>query len=96
MLRGLWPEQSGDLLHTLVSGASVSSLLPGDLRVQLADALHTSSPASASLVEDQRTNLTKVPADGLPGWQIIDVQNSAPPHPRRPTSPSRLTVVPRY
>ena len=61
----------------------MSSPPPGDLRVQLAAALRDSSPANASLVEDQRTNLTKVPADWLPGWQIIDVQNSAPPHPRR-------------
>ena len=65
------------------SGTSVSSPPPGDLRAQLAAALRDRSPANASLVENQRTSLTRVSADWLPGWQIIDAQNSAPPHPRR-------------
>jgi hypothetical protein len=56
---------------------------PDSLRNRLATALRTTSPANASLVEKPQTTLAPVTAEWLRDWQIIDVQNSAPPHPRR-------------
>jgi hypothetical protein len=75
------PETSSTPMAT--AAPTVSKPPPGDLRAQLAAALRATSPANASLVENQRTSLTRVPADWLPGWQIIDAENSSPPHPRR-------------
>jgi hypothetical protein len=63
-------------------GPSVSSS-PNGLRDRLASALQGSSPARARLVQNQQTTLTPVPADWLPGWQILDVVNNTPPHPQR-------------
>lgn len=54
-----------------------------DTRGRLAAGLQSSSPANARLVSDAKTTLTPVEAAWLPGWQIFDVQNQTPPHPRR-------------
>ena len=54
-----------------------------DVRGRLAAGLRDTSPATASLVENAKTTLTPVPATWLPGWQILDVVNLTPPHPRR-------------
>ena len=54
-----------------------------DARGRLADGLEGSSPVPARLVSDPKTTLTPVEASWLPGWQIFDVQNQTPPHPRR-------------
>ena len=54
-----------------------------DARGRLADGLEGSSPVNARLVSDPKTTLTPVEASWLPGWQIYDVQNQTPPHPRR-------------
>jgi hypothetical protein len=75
------PETSSTPIAT--AAPTVSNPPPSDLRAQLAAALRATSPANASLVDNQRTSLTRVPADWLPGWQIIDAENSSPPHPRR-------------
>lgn len=64
------------------TGPSVTSS-PSDVRGRLASALQGSSPAYAKLVENTQTALTPVEADWLPGWQILDVVNQAPPHPQR-------------
>ncbi|HEY5786036.1 MAG TPA: hypothetical protein VIT65_14795 [Microlunatus sp.] len=65
-------------------GSSVSSTPDaGDVRGRLAAGLRDTSPANASLVENAKTTLTPVPATWLPGWQILDVVNLTPPHPRR-------------
>lgn len=64
------------------AGPSVTSS-PGSLRDRLVAALQTTSPTNAKLVENPQSKLTPVEADWLPGWQIIDVVSSAPPHPRR-------------
>jgi hypothetical protein len=63
-------------------GPGVSSS-PSSLRDRLASALQATSPARAKLVENPQTTLTPVTADWLQGWQILDVLNSTPPHPRR-------------
>jgi hypothetical protein len=55
----------------------------GDVRGRLAAGLRDSSPANASLVENPKSSVTPVPATWLPGWQILDVVNLTPPHPRR-------------
>ena len=66
------------------AGPSVSSSPgTGSLRERLAAALRATSPARATLVENPQTSLTPVAADWLPGWQILDVLNETPPHPRR-------------
>jgi hypothetical protein len=54
-----------------------------DLRGRLAAALRGTSPAYARLVENPQTTLTPVAAAWLPGWQILDVVDPTPPHPRR-------------
>lgn len=54
-----------------------------DLRARLAAALRDNSPTQAALVEDGRTALTPTAVDWLPGWRIVDVISSTPPHPRR-------------
>jgi hypothetical protein len=54
-----------------------------DTRGRLATGLQGSSPANARLVSDAKTTLTPVEAPWLTGWQILDVQNQTPPHPRR-------------
>ena len=65
-------------------GSSVtSSPDASDTRGRLAAGLQGSSPANARLVSDAKTTLTPVEAAWLPGWQIFDVQNQTPPHPRR-------------
>ena len=56
---------------------------PSSLRDRLASALQATSPTRAKLVTDPQTTLTPVAADWLPGWQILDVLNKTPPHPRR-------------
>jgi hypothetical protein len=56
---------------------------PSSLRDRLALALLATSPSKAELVEDPETTLTPVAADWLQGWQILDVLNETPPHPRR-------------
>lgn len=64
---------------TSVTGSPDAS----DTRGRLAAGLQGSSPANARLVSDAKTTLTPVEASWLPGWQIFDVQNQTPPHPRR-------------
>lgn len=65
-------------------GSSVtSSPDASDTRGRLATGLQGSSPANARLVSDAKTTLTPVEASWLTGWQIFDVQNQTPPHPRR-------------
>lgn len=67
---------------TTTTGPSVTSS-PTDVRGRLVSALQGTSPAYARLVENPQTTLTPVPADWLSGWQILDVLNETPPHPRR-------------
>lgn len=54
-----------------------------DLRARLVSALRDDSPALADLAEDGRTSLTPMDPTWLPGWRIVDVVSSTPPHPRR-------------
>jgi len=56
---------------------------PTDVRGRLVAALQSTSPVNARLVENPQTSLTPVTAEWLPGWQILDVQNQAPPRPKR-------------
>jgi hypothetical protein len=65
------------------SSTVVSSPDPGDVRGRLAAALQDTSPANARMVSDPKTSLTPLLASWLAGWQILDVQNQTPPHPRR-------------
>ena len=54
-----------------------------DLRTRLADALRPTDPRNADLVADPVSTLAVVPAEWLPGWQVLDVQNARLAHPRR-------------
>jgi hypothetical protein len=78
---------AGTLLACSPNGPEGSSTPPittgASLRVRLTSALRTTSPTSAELVDDPETTLTPVAANWLPGWQILDVLNKTPPHPRR-------------
>ena len=65
------------------SSSVTSSPDASDTRGRLAAGLEGSSPVNARLVSDAKTTLTPVEASWLPGWQIFDVQNQTPPHPRR-------------
>ena len=65
------------------TGSPSVSSSPSSLRDRLASALQATSPTRAKLVTDPQTTLTPVAADWLPGWQILDVLNKTPPHPRR-------------
>jgi hypothetical protein len=73
----------GSSSPSTTAGPSVSGS-PGttSLRDRLASALRATSPTSATLVENPQTTLTPVPADWLRGWEIVDVLNETPPHPR--------------
>lgn len=55
----------------------------GTVRERLATGLQATSPVNAALVADAQTTLTPIAAPWLPGWQLLDVQNLTPPHPRR-------------
>jgi len=65
------------------SSSVTSSPDASDTRGRLAAGLQGSSPVNARLVSDPKTTLTPVEASWLTGWQIFDVQNQTPPHPRR-------------
>jgi len=67
----------------LPSSSVTSSPDASDTRGRLAAGLQGSSPVNARLVSDPKTTLTPVEASWLPGWQVFDVQNQTPPHPRR-------------
>jgi hypothetical protein len=74
----------GSSTPSTTAGPSVSSSPgSGSLRERLVTALRATSQARAELVENPQTTLTPVAADWLPGWQILDVLNETPPHPRR-------------
>lgn len=55
----------------------------GTVRERLATGLRATSPVNAALVADPLTTLTPIAAPWLPGWQLLDVLNPTPPHPRR-------------
>jgi hypothetical protein len=65
------------------TGSPSVSSSPNSVRDRLASALQATSPVRSKLVENPQTTLTPVPADWLPGWQILDVLNNTPPHPQR-------------
>lgn len=53
------------------------------MRTRLAEALRPTSPALATLVDNERSTLAEIKSPWLTGWQLIDVLNQAPPRPRR-------------
>ena len=54
------------------------------MRTKLAQAL-SASPSMLSLVNDEKTRFTELPAPWLTGWTVVDALNRTPPHPRRAT-----------
>ncbi len=79
------PEQSPPTSPPSQTPSSSVTSTPdaSDTRGRLAAGLQGGSPVNARLVSDPKTTLTPVEASWLPGWQIFDVQNLTPPHPRR-------------
>lgn len=83
-LPGCTPDQTPTSPPSTTPSSSVSSSPDAaDTRGRLAAGLQSVSPTTARLVSDPKTTLTPVAADWLSGWQIIDVVNQTPPHPRR-------------
>jgi hypothetical protein len=78
------PDQTPTSPPSTTPSSSVSSSPDAsDTRGRLAAGLQSTSPATARLVSDPKTTLTPVQAAWLSGWQILDVANQTPPHPRR-------------
>lgn len=83
-LPGCSPAQSPTSPPSTTPSSSVASTPdPSDLRGRLAAGLQGTSPVNARLVSEPKTTLEPVDTAWLTGWQVLDVQNQTPPHPRR-------------
>lgn len=83
-LPGCTPDQTPTSPPSDTPSSSVSSTPDAsDTRGRLAAGLQDTSPVTARLVSDPKTTLTPVEAAWLSGWQIFDIANQTPPHPRR-------------